>query len=101
MRTLSHEPKTQNPKPETILGQNIPNPFDNSTIIPFRIPKDCHDASIMIANTSTSQVISVIPVSCNEDHLSIDAGTLASGTYSYSLIVDGIKIGTRQMTLSK
>ena len=34
--------ETQNPKPETLLGQNIPNPFDNSTLIPFRIPKNCH-----------------------------------------------------------
>jgi hypothetical protein len=58
-------------KPETLLGQNIPNPFDNSTLIPFRIPKDCNDASIMITNTSTSEVLSVIPISCNEDHVSM------------------------------
>jgi hypothetical protein len=84
-----------------LLGQNIPNPFDNSTLIPFRIPKNCHDASIMITNTSTSEVINVIPISCNQDHLSIDAGTLASGTYSYTLYVDGKVIGTKNMVLQK
>ncbi len=93
--------QTSNIKPETILGQNIPNPFDNSTLIPFRIPKDCNDASIMITNTSTSQVISVIPISCNEDHLRIDAGNLASGVYSYTLYIDGIVMGTKQMVIQK
>lgn len=83
------------------LGQNIPNPFDNSTLIPFRIPKNCNDASIMIMNTSTSAVISVIPVSCNEDHVSIDAGTLTSGTYSYALFVDGKLIDKKKMVITK
>ena len=90
-----------NSKPETLLGQNIPNPFDNSTLIPFRIPKDCRDASIMITNTSTSEVISVIPISCKEDHLSIDAGILAGGAYSYTLFVDGKMIATRGMIIQK
>ena len=93
--------QTSNFKPETILGQNIPNPFDNSTLIPFRIPKDCNDASIMITNTSTSEVISVIPISCNEDHLRIDAGNLASGVYSYTLYVDGKLVDTKQMVIQK
>jgi len=91
----------QNQKPEILLGQNIPNPFDNSTLIPFRIPKNCNDASIMITNTATSEVISVIPISCNEDHISVDAGTLASGTYSYTLYVDGKMIDTKNMVLTK
>ncbi|HYV94107.1 MAG TPA: hypothetical protein VE978_20185 [Chitinophagales bacterium] len=62
----------------------------------------------MITNTSTSQVISVIPVSCNEDHVSIDAGVLvrmdsygASGTYSYTLYVDGKMIDTKSMVLTR
>ncbi|MGB3074384.1 MAG: tail fiber domain-containing protein, partial [Chitinophagales bacterium] len=95
------ELKTLDSKPETILGQNIPNPFDNSTLIPFRIPKNCHDASIMITNIALGEVVSVIPVSCNEDHLSIDAGILSSGTYSYTLYVDGKVIDTKQMVIQK
>jgi hypothetical protein len=93
--------ETPNSKPETLLGQNIPNPFDNSTLIPFRIPKNCSDASIMITNVETNEVISLIPISCNEDHVSIDAGTLASGTYSYTLYVNGKLIDTKNMELLK
>jgi hypothetical protein len=93
--------QTLNSKPETILGQNIPNPFDNSTLIPFRIPKNCHDASIMIVETGTSRVVTVIPITCDETDVQVDAGTLASGTYSYSLYVDGKLIDTKNMELLK
>jgi trimeric autotransporter adhesin len=85
----------------TLLGQNIPNPFDHSTLIPFRIPSDCHDASIAIVETATGKIIHLIPVSCTETQLSFDAGSLASGNYSYSLYVDGKLVETKQMMLTK
>ena len=94
---LSFDPSTS----ITLLGQNNPNPFNKSTLIPFRIPKDRHDASIMITNISSAEVVSVIPISCNEDHIQIDAGTLSSGTYSYSLYVNGNLVDTKQMVLTK
>ena len=84
-----------------MLGQNIPNPFDNSTLIPFRIPKDCNDASIMVVEQGTGRVVTVIPITCDETHVQIHAGTLASGTYSYTLYVDGKMIDTKQMELFK
>lgn len=91
--------QTSDFKPQTILGQNIPNPFDNSTLIPFLIPKDCNSAYIMITESATSRVVVVIPITCNETHLQIDAGKLSGGTYSYSLYVDGILIQTKQMAI--
>jgi hypothetical protein len=86
---------------KTLLGQNIPNPFDHTTLIPFRIPSDCHDASIAIVETATGKIIHLIPVSCTETQLSFDAGSLASGDYSYSLYVDGKLVETKQMVLAK
>jgi hypothetical protein len=83
-----------------LLGQNVPNPFDNSTIIPFRIPKECHSATIIIAE-STGKIVRTIPVSCKETQLSLEAGALPNGIYSYSLVVDGITVETRQMILAK
>ncbi|HAP00584.1 MAG TPA: hypothetical protein DCQ93_01550, partial [Bacteroidetes bacterium] len=90
-----------NPISTAMLGQNVPNPFDNSTLIPFRIPKGCNSASIMITSSAEGKVITVIPVSCDENHISIDGGQLTTGTYTYSLIVDGVTISTRQMILTK
>jgi len=72
----------ENQKLETgFLGQNIPNPFDNSTIIPFRIPQDCNDALIVITEQSTGRIVRAIPVNYHETQLTIEAGTLAGGTY--------------------
>ena len=86
---------------QTILGQNIPNPFDRSTLIPFRIPGDCHDASIAIIESSSGRIVKLVPVSCTETQISLDAGTLAGGNYSYSLYVDGKLVETKQMVLTK
>lgn len=92
---------TESLKPDIVLGQNIPNPCSKSTLIPFRIPKDCRDASIMITNTTSGEVIAVLPISCDQDHLSIDMGRLSSGTYSYCLYVDGKIMDTKQMMLAR
>ena len=84
-----------------LLGQNIPNPFDNSTLIPFRVPKDCSDASIVISESATGRIVRIVPVSCNETQLALEAGTLTSGSYSYSLYADGKMIETKRMELLK
>jgi hypothetical protein len=85
---------------EALLGQNLPNPFENSTIIPFRIPKKCQSASIIIVE-STGKIVRAIPVSCQETQLVIETKALVQGIYSYSLIVDGTTIDTKQMILVK
>ena len=85
----------------SLLGQNIPNPAANNTIIPFRIPKNCNSASIVISEVGSGKIVSAIPVSCSETHLAIDAGTLARGSYSYSLYINGKLVDSKQMILAK
>ncbi|HNV99289.1 MAG TPA: tail fiber domain-containing protein [Chitinophagales bacterium] len=87
--------------PIALLGQNIPNPAENTTIIPFRIPKDCTDASIIFTETSTGRIVRAIPVTCGETQLSIEAGMLTSGTYTYTLLVNGTVVASRQMVISR
>lgn len=91
--------ETENASP--LLGQNIPNPFDNSTVIPFRIPKGCNSASIVITASATGKIAIAIPVSCDQSHVLIDAGSLVSGGYQYTLYIDGKIFETRQMILNK
>jgi hypothetical protein len=86
---------------EILLGQNIPNPADKSTIIPFSIPTNCKSASILITDHATSRAIKAVPLSCKDTHLMLDAGSLASGTYSYTLFVDGASVDTKQMVIVK
>lgn len=84
-----------------LLGQNIPNPAAKNTIIPFRIPKNCNSASIVISEVGTGRIVTAIPVSCSETHLAIDGGTLASGSYTYSLYINGKLVDSKQMILTK
>jgi hypothetical protein len=93
--------RTEGENDEILLGQNVPNPFDQSTLIPFRIPSTCKSASIMIAETATAKVIRLVPVSCKETQLIIDAGTLAAGTYVYTLYIDGQPYDSKQMMIVK
>ncbi len=93
--------ETTNSTESPLLGQNIPNPFDNTTIIPFRIPKNCNGASIVIAESVTGRIVTAIPITCSETHIAVEAGNLASGSYSYSLYVDGRMIETKQMVITK
>ncbi|MFN5325091.1 MAG: hypothetical protein ACK5C5_09250, partial [Bacteroidota bacterium] len=88
-------------KEEILLGQNIPNPADNSTIIPFSIPATCKSASILITDQGTGRAIKAVPLSCKDTHLMLDAGSLTTGTYSYTLFVDGVSIDTKQMVIVK
>lgn len=91
-----------NSKFETLyLGQNVPNPFDNSTIIPFSIPNDCHNASIVITESITGEIVKTIPVSCGEIQATVEVGSLKSGTYSYLLVIDGKIIDSRQMIVAR
>ncbi|MBC8045265.1 MAG: tail fiber domain-containing protein [Fimbriimonadaceae bacterium] len=83
------------------LDQNIPNPFNNSTIIPFRVPQDCRSASIMIIDISHGKIITVLPVSCEQTYISFEADQLTGGAYTYSLIVDGNVVASKEMVLAK
>ncbi|MFM8916341.1 MAG: tail fiber domain-containing protein, partial [Bacteroidota bacterium] len=101
MQSGSIRIETNGMSTEILLGQNIPNPADNSTIIPFSIPANCKSASILITDHATGRAIKAVPLSCKDTHLMLDAGSLASGTYSYTLFVDGASVDTKQMVIVK
>ena len=94
--------QTPNDKQQTAtLEQNIPNPFNNTTTINYTLPKKYSSAKIIVVDKS-GKVLKEINISgSGKGSLKIDASTLASGAYNYSLYVDGKLIGTKQMVLAK
>jgi len=83
------------------LEQNIPNPFTNSTTINYSIPQKVASAQIIITDQS-GKVLKQLNVSGGgKGSIKIDASTLASGAYRYSLYVDGKLIDTKQMVAGK
>lgn len=82
------------------LNQNIPNPFDQTTIIDYFIPKTAQSAQLQITNLR-GQVIQTRTLNVGKGQVTLHQKDLADGTYAYSLIIDGKVIDTKQMILTK
>jgi hypothetical protein len=83
------------------LGQNTPNPFNRSTSINYTLPQKYSNAQLIITDNSGRTVKQVSVSGAGKGVVNIDASTLSSGTYYYSLVVDGKPIGSKQMVLAK
>ena len=79
-----------------LILQNNPNPFSNSTTINYSLPAKFSLAKIIVTDKN-GNVLKTIILSNNKGSVSVDAATLSSGTYQYSLYVDGKLIDTKQM----
>jgi len=79
------------------LDQNAPNPFTGSTTIGYNLPKGASSAQMQITDL-TGKVLALIPLA-GSGRNTITASTtgFASGTYTYSLIVNGQLVSTKQM----
>ncbi len=83
------------------IEQNIPNPFKGTTTISYTLPQQYSSAQIIITDNS-GHTLKTMNVSGNgKGTLNVDASTLSSGAYSYSLLIDGKLVGTKQMVLAK
>ena len=82
------------------INQNFPNPFTKSTVISFNVPQGSN-ANIIVSQTGSGKVIKAIPLSAGTSQLTFDGVSLAAGSYSYSLYIDGKKIDTKQMIINK
>jgi len=83
------------------LGQNYPNPFTKSTVISFSIPTKANSACIVITQTGSGKIIKTLLVPIDTSQLTLDAASLATGVYAYTLYVDDKKVGTKQMVISR
>jgi hypothetical protein len=83
------------------LEQNRPNPFTNNTNIGYTLPRKFTRAQIVITDKNGKTLKTVNVSGSGNGTLKIDASTLISGAYQYSLYVDGKLINTKQMELLK
>jgi len=97
---------TSNIKPQTSiiteasLQQNIPNPFNHTTTINYTLPQTYASAKIIVTDKS-GKMLKQISLENIKGNINVDASTLASGAYRYSLYVDGRLIDTKEMVLAK
>jgi hypothetical protein len=83
------------------LAQNIPNPFTNATTIKYTLPSKFTSAQIIITDKNGKQLKQLNISGSASGSLRVDASTLSSGTYAYSLVIDGKIISTKQMVVVK
>jgi hypothetical protein len=87
--------------PTGSLEQNMPNPFNRTTTINYTLSQQFSTAKVIITDNSGKAIKEIKVSGTGKNSLTVDASMLASGTYQYSLIVDGKLIGTKQMMLTK
>lgn len=83
------------------LEQNTPNPFRQTTSISYTLPQKFADAQIIITNKSGKTVKQISVAGTGKGKINVDASLFASGAYSYSLVIDGKVISSKQMVFMK
>jgi hypothetical protein len=79
------------------LSQNIPNPFNHTTTINYNLPQQYSSAKIIVVDNTGKMLKEVNVNTKGKGSLQLDASTLSSGAYQYSLYVNGRLIDTKQM----
>lgn len=83
------------------LGQNIPNPFNTTTAIPFSLINA--GAVEFVVTDITGKIIETRDLgtlSAGSHSIEFDGNKLSGGTYFYSVIVDGIRT-TKKLNIAK
>ena len=78
------------------LGQNSPNPYNEGTVISYTVADNATSARMNFYNL-TGQLIKSVSLQSGAGKLNVSADELPSGTYTYSLEVDGAMISNKKM----
>ena len=72
------------------IFQNVPNPFNGTTTIPYFINRNASAATITVTNAATGAVVKTFDIKeKGQGQITLSGTELASGTYTYTLAVDG------------
>jgi hypothetical protein len=83
------------------LDQNNPNPFNDQTQINYYLPASVSKAQLRITDAS-GRLLKVLELQgAGEGQVNLNTNDLPSGSYQYSLVVDGQLFATKQMVLTK
>jgi hypothetical protein len=82
---------------KNVLEQNTPNPFNQATTIGYSIATPFAKAAIVFTAANGDVIQSVAVTNAGKGQINVSAGLIAKGVYSYSLVIDGKVIDTKQM----
>ena len=84
-----------------VLDQNVPNPFAESTVINYFIPDNINYAQIIFTDNYGRIMKTVDIKTSGAGMIKVYAANLSSGTYTYSLMVDGKVVESKKMMCVK
>ncbi len=80
------------------LGDNIPNPFEGTTLIPYRVPAGA-EARLIISN-SEGKVIQSITLDPKAESIVLKNEKRIPGVYYYSLKLNGQIVESKKMIIT-
>jgi len=83
------------------LQQNIPNPFNQNTVINCYVPPSAKQAGLIVCTIEGKQLKYFTLSNDGMNKITINAGTLSAGEYIYSLLLDGKRADSKQMILTR
>ncbi|MCW3467123.1 T9SS type A sorting domain-containing protein [Chitinophaga nivalis] len=85
---------------KAVLFPNYPNPYTNTTSIAYYLPEKVKNAKIMIYDNTGKIISTAVLTGRGQQQLTVQ-NSFTPGIYYYSLIVDGNKVDTKKMVLTK
>lgn len=85
---------------KNILYQNTPNPAKEQTVIRYQLADNVQNAAICIFDMQ-GKMLKKLPVSSDNDSITINGYELGQGMFLYSLVINGQEIETKKMVISK
>jgi hypothetical protein len=85
---------------KSTLGQNSPNPYNEGTVISYTVADNATSAKMNFYNL-TGQLIKSVSLQSGAGQVNVSADELPSGTYTYSLEVDGSMISNKKMVKTR
>lgn len=82
------------------LEQNVPNPLTNSTGIAYTIPEGSKGV-LFITDNNGKTLKQIVLNGSGKGVININASTLGTGAYSYTLAIDGKPVATKKMIVAK
>ncbi len=82
------------------VAQNTPNPFSASTRIACNVPVSVSEAVLFVYDLQGQQRLHIPVTERGESEIVIEGSTLTPGMYIYTLIADGVEIGSKRMILT-
>lgn len=80
-----------------VLDQNVPNPFAEQTLINYTLPENFEKAQMQFFDKS-GKLIKVTELTAKgRGQLTVFADNLSEGLYTYSLVIDGVVMSSKQM----